>query len=145
MQIELAPSEDLGLRHVLEDGLAVLRSNTAAADRRDALLDRLIEIFSEADKGSRAAEARHFLFAIEQPVAFERFALFVRYLNDMLGPDLPTRLTEATGALKHLREHNVRQDQELDRAAGLIESLISAIRADAALQPLESPVEFDHV
>lgn len=142
MSLQLPPSKDLGLRHVLEAGLAVVRNEQIDETRRGEVLDRLIEIFSQAERGSQAVEAENLLFATEQRSDFERFSLFFSYLDDLFGADLPTRLTETKEALGELRNHDALDEARLRQAEELIENLIAAIKRDAALAPLEPPRTF---
>jgi uncharacterized protein YecE (DUF72 family) len=142
MTTQLSPSKDLGLRHVLETGLSVIRNEQVDGSRRDSALDRLIEIFGEAERGSQAVRAQNLLFATEERSAFEQFSMFFRYLDAPFGEALADRLSEAKNALGELRVHGVRDDERLRNANELIEKLIAAIKRDSALTPLEAPKTF---
>jgi len=144
MTPQLAPSRDLGLELVLENGLAVIRQDPIDESRRRQILDRLIEIFSEADRGSQALKARNLLFAAEERPAFERFTLFFRYLKDSYGDDLPRRLSEAVGALTELRDGNLRDNAKRASAGELIEGLLAALQREIALSPLAPPRTFHY-
>ena len=142
MTLHLPPSKDLGLRHVMEAGLAVIRNEQIDEVRRAEILDRLIEIFSEAERGSQAVESENLLFATEQRSDFERFSLFFSYLDMQFGANLATRLAETKEALGELRNHDARDEARLQQAGDLIENLIAAIKRDATLAPLEPPRTF---
>ena len=139
MTLQLPPSKDLGLRHVLEGGLAVIRNEQLDDGRRRVILDRLIDILSEAERGSQAVQARNLLFATEQRSAFERFSLFFRYLNAPFGTTLPNRLSDARDVFGELRDRGASDNVRLQRAGELIEALLGAIKRDAALMRLEAP------
>ena len=140
MTMQLASSKDLGLQHVLENGLALMRHQPLDDEaRRIQVLDNLIQIFSEADRGSQALRSQNLLFAVEQRPEFERFALFFHYLEDTFGADLPSRLTEAAAVLIELRNGPVDDETKRGRAAELIESLLTALRQERALSPLNPP------
>lgn len=133
------PTTDLALQHVLQSGLAVVRNQPLAGERRTQVLRALVEIFSDADRGSQAVGAHNLLISVEEPPAFERFVLFFRYLHQSLGNDLPARLSEATAVFSGI-ENNA--DQAADakaRVAALIEGVLAAISRENALAPLAAP------
>lgn len=144
MSVQLAPSKDLGLQHVLENGLALIRQKPFVEARRNQVLDCLIEIFNEADRGSQALQAQNLLFAVKERPAFERFTLFFRYLQDTFGPHLPSRLSEAASVLTELRNGHVNDDKRRARAAELIESLLAAMQRENDLLPLVPPRVFNY-
>ena len=140
MSVQLAPSEDLGLQHVLENGLAVIEQKPIIeVTRGTQILHSLIEIFSEADRGSQALGAKNLMFAVEQGPAFERFSLFFHYLQDVFGEELAARLSEATTALKEIRKENPPDEVQRLRTAELIQSFLSALHRENARSPLISP------
>ncbi len=139
MTTQLASSKDLGLQHVLENGLALMRHQPLDEARRIQVLDSLIQIFSEADRGAQALRSQNLLFAVEQRPEFERFALFFHYLQDTFGANLPSRLTETAAVLIELRVGPVDDETKHDRAAELIESLLTALQQERALSPLNPP------
>ena len=132
----------MGLRHVLESGLALIRDEPIEPNRRATILNRLIEIFSEAERGSQAVQAQNLLFATEQRPDFERFSVFFHYLDAPFGATLPTRLRETEQALGDLRDRGIRDQARLQQAGEVIEKLLSALKRDAALTPLEPLRDF---
>jgi hypothetical protein len=146
MSVQLAPSEDLGLQHVLENGLAVIEKKPieGEASRRTQILDSLIEIFSEADLGSQALDAKNLMFAVEQGPAFDRFSLFFHYLQDVFGDELCARLKEATAALTEIRNAMLHDEDRRRRTADFIQSLLAALHRESARLPLVSPNTFQY-
>lgn len=135
-------SPDLGLQSALEDGLALIRRQPLDDDRRVQVLDNLIEIFNEADRGSQALNVRDLLFAADDRPAFERFTLFFRYLSNAFGADVPTRLTEAAAVLTELRGGNAQDETQRTRVEELIEALLASMEREFSLFPLTPPREF---
>lgn len=135
------PAMDLALQHILQNGLAVVRDEPLEETRRTSVLRALVQIFKDANRGSETLGARNLLLAVEEPPAFERFVLFFRYLNDSIGQDLPSRLSEATTVLTAIENKaNLNADAK-KRVADLIQDLLSAIARDSALKQLGSPRE----
>lgn len=144
MGVQLASSKDLGLKHVLENGLALIRDEPFDDGRRTQVLESLIKIFSEADRGSQVIQERNLLFAASDRPAFERFTMFFRYLKDSFGADLPARLSEAPIVLTALRDGCLDDEIQRARVGELIESILAAMEREIALMPLASPREFNY-
>lgn len=144
MSFQLASSKDLGLQHVLENGLALIRDEPIDEERRTQVLESLIKIFSEANRGSQVIQAQNLLFAASDRPAFERFTLFFRYLKDPFGNDLPARLLEAAIVLTKLRDGCLDDEDQRARVGELIESLLAAMEREIALLSLVSPREFHY-
>ena len=138
MALQLEPSMDIGLRHALEAGLSVVGTQPATeVDTR--VLDSLVEIFSEAGRGSQAVEQRELLVGLNERPAFERFALFFRYLRDAVGDDLPRRLSETASVFSEVKNRETVDPERRKQAADLIEKLLIAMRREASLSRLVAP------
>lgn len=142
MAMKLEISMDIGLRHVLETGLSFIEPEPGAIESDSAVLDSLAEIFSEAGRGSQAVQRHELLVGVEERPAFERFALFFRYLKDAIGDDLPNRLSEAASVFKELKNNETIDPERRRRAAELIEKLLTAMRREVALSRLVAPKNF---
>lgn len=138
MALQLEPSMDIGLRYVLEAGLSAVGAQPAA-EVDTKVLDNLVEIFSEAGRGSQAVEQRELLVGVDERPAFERFALFFRYLRDAVGDDLPTRLSETASVFSEVKNREAIDPERRKRAADLIEKLLIAMRREAVLSRLIAP------
>jgi hypothetical protein len=104
-------------------------------------LRALVQIFTDADRGSQALGAQNLLLAVEEPPAFERFVLLFRYLNQSFGQDLPARLSEAASVLTDIEKNAPLSMQAKTRAAELIEGVLAAIARESALRQLTPPRE----
>jgi hypothetical protein len=74
-------------------------------------------------------------FALNERSAFERYSLFVRYLNDSV-PDLPGRLAEARNVLQRIAQHEAVTKTETARVEDLLGRLLAALKRDRNLAPL---------
>jgi len=129
---------DIGLRHVLEAGLHFVREDERADENREVLTS-LVEILSEAGRGSQVIQRRELLVGIEDRPAFERFSVFFKYLKDSIEGDLPGRIEEAVSVFDSVRHRRPVDAAKRHRAAELVEKLLVAMRRDAALTRLVSP------
>lgn len=135
------PITDLALQHILQSGLAVVRGEPVEESRRSKVLQALVQIFTDADRGSQALGAQNLLLAVEEPPAFERFVLLFRYLNQSFGQDLPARLSEAASVLTDIEKNAPLSAQAKTRAAELLEGVLAAIAREGALRQLAPPRE----
>jgi len=137
-----SPISDLALEHILESGLRVLNSDLIDDGRRMSVLHALVQIFTEAGRGSAAVTAQnHMLIALEEPPAFERFALFFRYLNRTFGADLPARLNEASQVFTAIEQDMDIPPAMRNRVAELVEGMLTAIHRESRLVQLAPPKE----
>jgi len=99
------------------------------------VLDGLLEIVSDADRGSSALLGHSLTFALNEQSAFERYSLFVRYLSDSVA-DLPRRLAEARNVLQRIRQHEAVAEIETASVEDLLGRLLAALERDRNLAPL---------
>lgn len=143
MRFELDPAQDLGLQHALQNGVAVLRGADFEPDRRAQILDGLIEIVSDAGRGSDAMNEQSLTFALNDRPAVERFSLFLRYLGDS-PEDIGAKLAGAKHVLESLEAGQEVDPDERTSTENLLGSLLSALERERALTPLTAPREFHY-
>ena len=134
MKFGLEPSRDLGLQHALRNGIALLHGRDPAQDC-GRVLHGLLEIVSDADRGSITLREQSLTFALNERSAFERYSLFVRYLSDSVD-DLPGRLAEARSVLHRIEKHETVTTIETARVEDLLGRLLAALKRDRNLAPL---------
>lgn len=136
------PVTDLALKHTLQSGLALVKGQAMDEGRQHLVLQALVTIFTDAEKGSQALSTRNFFFAADEPPVIERFSLFFKYLHGSMGEDLSPRLSEAAVVLKGLEQNGAADIQAQGRVAQLIEDLLNGLAQESALTPLVSQKEF---
>jgi len=132
---------NLALRHILQSGVAALREEPMDHPHRTQVLQALVELFSDANRGSHAMGDQNFLLAVEASPAFERFVMFFRYLHKDIGSDLPNRLSEASATLAAARGAAPIDPDAKARVTALLEQMLKAMARDVALSPLRAPKE----
>jgi len=137
--MSLEPSRDIGFQNVLQNGLAIMRGQIDNEAVRDHAFGALIEIFSEADRGSHRLGMQNLAVNARDRLALERFTVFFRYLTDVYGADLAERLSETTALLRRMRNADAVDDESKNRAATLMASFLDALQRDRALKPLQAP------
>lgn len=137
--MRLEPSRDIGFQNVLQNGLAIMRGQIQDTAVRDHAFSALIEIFSEADRGSRRLGMQNLAVNAGDRLALERFTVFYRYLTDVYGAELAVRLSETTELLRRMKNADDVDDISKERAAALMASFLDALLRDRALKPLQAP------
>lgn len=128
---------DLALKHLLQNGLTVVRGDAVDVPRREDVLRALVQLFSDANRGSQALSARRFLVATNEAPAFQRFVLFFKHLDREFGDELAQRLSEAASVIEAIQQGG--QQVAVDarqRTADLISALLNALSRESALKPL---------
>jgi len=141
MRFEMEPSQDLGLRHVLRNGISVLQG-IEPPQGRDRVLHGLIEIVSDADRGADVLNTQNLTFALDNKPAFERFSLFVRYLSDAFA-DLPARLAEAKTTLTRVEAGEHVELVQIQQVNELLTRLLEALERERSLTPLPTMRDYN--
>lgn len=145
MSLHITPSMDIGLQHVLENGLSLIEQQPVPGAQRQQVLNSLVTIFSEAKLGSQALVVQNLLLAVKEGPAVERFSLFFRYLKESFGDELPERLSEAEKVFADIRDGREFDDAQKARAADLIRHLLTALHRESVSVPLTAPRQFSFI
>ena len=116
-----------------------MRGELNAEPDRARLVQALIEIFSEADRGSDRLGLQRIAVEGSEQLDLERFSVFFRYLENEYGAQLPARLNETTNVLRTIENGAEIEPEKKQRAETLLAAFLDAIRRDRALQPLLAP------
>lgn len=141
MRFEMEPSQDLGLRHVLRNGISVLHG-IEPPQGRGRVLHGLLEIVSDADRGADVLNAQNLTFALDNKPAFERFSLFVRYLSDTF-TDLPARLADAKTILTRVEAGEEVDLEHVQQVNELLTKLLEALERERSLTPLPTMRDYN--
>jgi len=144
MRVERIPSKDIGLRHVLENGLALIEGADLGEHRKEQVLQSLHRIFSEADRGSQALGVYHLTAALNEKRAIERFSAFYHHLRHEFGEAVPARLGQANDALADILENGSSDAQRTENLRQVLRLLLESIRRERALAPLRRPQEISY-
>lgn len=93
-----------GLRHVLEDGIAILGGSAFAPARRDYVLDDLLDLFSKVVRGQQLVQSPVLFTGSADRGAFEAFSLLDRFLpnaNDLPAQEALRQSADAFGQIKN--------------------------------------------
>lgn len=137
---------DLGLQQLLENGVRLFQQDQMLApDRRAAVVDGLVQVFSEADRGAIPLRSQS-LFSASSSADFERFSIFFRYIkeDDFEGGPL-NEISEAKQALESLKAGESLDEKMASRLIRLISLVLTGLSRDRRAAPLRPPVEMKFV
>jgi hypothetical protein len=138
MRVEQVRSSDIGLRHLLENGLNLAQGVEVQQDRREQVLQGLLAIFSEANRGSTAFGTRRLTPLLNEKKAVERFSTFYHHLRHEFGEQVPAQLGEAKAALDELLNGETSVERR-ENLALVLRALLESMRRDRALAPPRIP------
>ncbi|WP_374383137.1 hypothetical protein [Dongia sp.] len=144
MRTQIAPFRDPGLWSVLQNGLAVLNGEEMEAARRAIILDCLTSMFSDADRGASTVSGQNMLAVSGDADAIERYSLFLEYLADPIGAELPARLSEAHSSLKELQAGGQVAPDRVGRIREVLEAMLAEFRKAAQTEPLVPIKDFSY-
>lgn len=143
MSIQVAPFKDPSLWSVLENGVAVLKGAEMAEARRALVLDCLLSMFSEAERGATAVANQNIFAASGDSAAIKQFSLFFEYLTP-LGATLPERLAESHTLLRSMRQGNAPDPDGVRRTEEILTVLLDQLHKAAQSEPLVPMQEFSY-
>lgn len=120
-------AEAVGLKHVIEDGLAVLHGQALGAERRDFVMRDLYTLLDRAIRGSHIASQAALFLGEDDKQAFGSFALIDRYLGT---GQTTTWLDQAPNALRAIKQiQNAQVPNEAERVVALtiLDALLTQI------------------
>jgi hypothetical protein len=141
MSAQLSPFRDVGLQHLLENGRNLMRQRPISADRRKQIVDGLVDVFSEADRGAAPLRSQAALWSSTETPSFERFSIFFRYLKDPLKDTVLSDLSEAKRALEAMKAGQEPNSETSNWLAHMFDLLLAGLRRDQLSEPLQPPVE----
>lgn len=131
MTTELGVANTLGFRHLLEDGLAILRGADLSVDRRAFVLQDLKQLVSDATRGSDLAQTGALFVAPHERSAYATFSLLDRYLSDKYADHLKEMLQAAEMSFDEFRRQAPHVTESARKAAEtLLLEMLSHLQRD---------------
>ena len=127
-------AETVGLKHVIEDGVAVLSGQQLAADRRDFVMRDLKTLINQAIRGSRIASKATLFLGEDDKQAFGSFALIDRYLG---AGQVDTWVNQAPNALEvidKIQRAQVPDERQKKIALEILTALLTQIVTEPSFE-----------
>jgi len=131
-EISSSPAASVGLRHVLEDGVAILDGRSLGASRAEFVIRDLASLLEQASKGGQFTKARRLFAPAADASAFEAFGLVFRYLRDAYGDDLNAKLENASLALRRLSSSENLSPPERQAARDFLGQMLESLNRDVS-------------
>ncbi|MGL9619375.1 hypothetical protein QRQ56_15305 [Bradyrhizobium sp. U531] len=129
----------IGLRHVLEDSLALLRGEDFSKDRKKLVLTKVGDFMSNAKKGSDVIGSAVFVNTPDSAQTVEAYALLFHHLSRSF-PDLADKIQNAADVLKQMDRSERIDKKRRGDAEDLIETLLDSLNYEDAVSAF-NPVE----
>ena len=130
---------DVGLRHVLEDGLAILSRSELDPGRRQFVLDDLMQLFGDALRGSELLDRTSLLVASADRYAVETYSLIDRYIRSEDPAAVRQDLETSLAAFGALREGRQVQHAEKRKAISFLRQVLTTLERNDVSGILERP------
>ena len=136
-----SPIRDLGLQHVLENALSILRSEAIADQRRAQVIESIIELLNEADKGSSILKSNSLAVSSNEGPALQSFSIFHKCLGQSQDV-IESRLNEAKALMSDVASGRSPELAERKSVEALFAGLLAFIKRERSLIPLSSSKEY---
>jgi len=126
MKAEPLFASNVGLRHVVEDGLAILSNEKLAADRRRFVVRDLAELLNDALRGAQLANTTSFFVNAADRTAFDAYSLLDQ-LGQIAEQTDKESLKASAEAFVALRDGQTLQAKKKSTAAQYLKTLLGSL------------------
>lgn len=126
---------NIGLRHVLEDAIAILLGKHVDQQRRDYVLGDVLQLCQDAERGSQIASQRSLFIRSADEFALMRFSFIDRYLDFSTREQLMEQLRNLTVTLDALRRNKPIEPESRNLAVKFLEEFKQNLRRRGNMEP----------
>jgi hypothetical protein len=127
-------AEAVGLKHVIEDGLAILKGRHMDERRRDFVMRDLRTLLNQAIRGSHIASQSTLFLGEDDRQAFGSFALIDRYLGAGRAPGWLHHAPDALRVIEQLQQAEMPEEKEKQAALEILSTLLTQISTEPTLE-----------
>lgn len=121
---------NLGLRHVIEDGLAALEGTLSDNVRQRFVVDDLARLLEKAARGVQVTEGGQLFLQEGDVSAFEAYSLMFRYLSETYQNALKANIDSTSVTLSKLAKHEDVPVTERKAASDFFAQLLGQLHRD---------------
>jgi hypothetical protein len=130
---EITLNTGLGLRHVIEDGIAILRGTAFAPARRAYVLDDLLDLFSKVIRGHELVQSPALFTGSAERGAFEAFSLLDRFLPNANDLSVQESLRLSANAFAQIKNGKTIPPEQRDNLSEFLRQILARLeRQDSA-------------
>jgi hypothetical protein len=137
---ELGTVASVGFRHVVEDGLSLLKDRRLPAGRREYVLDQLSKLLNDAARGQQIVANQALFVGSRDRDAYESYSLLDRHLRN---EEWEGRLKASQEALRRLLEGSAAPREARSAAIDLLKELLTSLERDASGGLASVPEDLD--
>lgn len=124
----------IGLRHVLEDGVAILEGEKELqAARRESVLANLHDFIDRAKSGAETTSLASFVASAKHASAIDTYAFLFRNVDAETKADLNNRLATTMKVISGLKQKTAVPGKEQTVAKEFLSSLLGRLKYESAL------------
>ena len=125
-------ASSVGLRHVIEDGLAILANRALPKPRQDFVLTDLSDLLNKALRGSALARSSALFIGAGDRAAFDTYSLLGQLGTNATAPDTET-LKLSAKAFDALKEGRGPRPEEKRCATEFLKQVLGSIERQAGI------------
>ena|SRR5713226_3536800 len=144
MTTEIGLANSVGFRHVIEDGLSIIRGGQIDAGRRAFVLQDLKQLVTDAKRGSNLVQTGVLFVSPSERSAYASYSLLDRYLSDKYADRWKEMLDAAEVSFEEFRRQDAHVTESARNAAEtLLREMLSNLHRDPRpSMPLEPEALF---
>ena len=127
-------AEAVGLKHVIEDGLAIIEGRPVSDSRKGFVLEDLRALLNKAIRGSEIASKPTLFLGEDDRQAFGSFALIDRYLGGGAAPTWVHQAPDALRVFERVQKAEAPNEHEKKAALEILNALLCQISAEPIVQ-----------
>lgn len=125
--------ENVGLRHVFEDGISILSGNTMAPERRAYVVNNLWETFNDAKTGYEFTKGKSITCDPAVVSELQTLTLLARFLRNSNDSDWRDKLSIAESVFDRLKRGvDLSEEYRLETTA-LLGELVSGLKRECGM------------
>jgi hypothetical protein len=128
-------AEAVGLKHVIEDGVAIIEGRAISESRKGFVLEDLRALLNKAIRGSVIASQPTLFLGEDDRQAFGSYALIDRYLGGGAAPSWLNQAPDALRVFESVQQAEVPNERERRAALEILNALLCQISAESIGQP----------
>ena len=130
----------IGFRHMLQDGLAIVRDQASfPTERRRYVLSDLADLFEDAQKGSDVFQREEYYFDPLESIAVRSFAFIERHLSFHERPTLSGDLATVCRVLRAINAGESAQPSDRKIAESVLQEVLAKVNLSGGVGLPEEP------
>lgn len=132
---------DIGLQHVVEDALGLLKGSLIEADRRKFVISDIKNLFEMASRGSELAEQRQLFVASQDISAYQNFSFVRMHVENLFNGKLRQLLSDVCTVFSLLDSNQPIPEEKKESAIRFLTIFLQRINRQGVSPGFEKVLE----